>query len=176
MQACSGKCHVSPGTVPFTFHVEQTITVKLSLWLQSSHQWCNHFVVLSTEMFHILNTQTQTTLWKQPRLMMASQLLMEMCRPVMAQNCPSVESQLEDMFHGLGNARSTASPSHELETKAKQIRLSAVPQRTKSSGSSTLSSRQEKPGEKSWGEGEALWDLHPHPFLIKKNILLEAGP
>lgn len=74
MQARSGKCHVSHGTIPFTFHVEQTITAKLSLWLQSSHQRCNPFAILSTVMFYDLNIQTQKTLWNQPWLMMTSQL------------------------------------------------------------------------------------------------------
>lgn len=63
----------------------------------------------------------------------------------------SEESQHEDLSsHGLGNARSTASPSRELEIRAKQICFSDVPQRTKKL--SALSSRQEKPGEKSWRE------------------------
>lgn len=72
--------------------------------------------------------------------------------------------------------RSTASTSCELKSKAKQICFSDVSQRTKNPGNSALSSREA--GETSWLSERwgVLGDLHLHPFLIRENVLLEAGP
>lgn len=107
--------------------------------------------------------------------------LMEMHRPGMAQTPVSMESQDEDLFPcrlRLGNVE-----IHSLnflwikkQSKAKQICFSDVSQRTKNPGNSALSSREA--GETSWLSERwgVLGDLHLHPFLIRENVLLEAGP